>query len=173
MDRRGRPWRSRVLSQCPRLAPPPRPAGRGGRRPVAGPLPAPVAGHQRSLLDQLLASLRGRNLTFVAEPGAASLPMSAVAEPLRALLDWACATAAVSLEEDKIGVAGHKAKIDRLAHVSDEDLAAAYGREMSSASRAPCSSKPRRRPRSATSARRSRRRWPFLAGCGHVRRRQP
>jgi Zn-dependent peptidase ImmA (M78 family) len=68
----------------------------------------------------------GETFSFVAEPGTAYLSVSAVAEPLWQLLNWARDSASLALEEDKLALSAFAERVSRLAKISDDELSESY-----------------------------------------------
>lgn len=68
----------------------------------------------------------GETFSFVAEPGTAYLSVSAVAEPLWQLLNWARASAFMAAEEDQTALRAFSEQIAQLAKVSDDQLSEFY-----------------------------------------------
>ncbi len=87
----------------------------------------------RRLLDTIELSwtgsrppFAGDDFAFMDEPGAAYLPVTAVARPLWDLLEWCVSSAPVSLEADVKAVAGLKTVVDKLRELPVERLDEAY-----------------------------------------------
>lgn len=68
----------------------------------------------------------GEAFLFGAEPGTAYLPVGAVAEPLWQLLNWACETASVVEETDRVALSLFASRVADLAKISDDELSASY-----------------------------------------------
>lgn len=68
----------------------------------------------------------GETFAFVAEPGTAYLSVAAIAEPLWQLLNWACETAPVVEEADRVALAQFATRVADLANISDDELSASY-----------------------------------------------